>query len=98
MTQSNIRKKHSNILKFKIALEAFKEEKTIAVIAKEFSIHPSQINKWKKQLKEKGPIIFNESSSTSKDHLALKSQIDDLNRYIGELSVENQFFKKKLNF
>lgn len=48
-----IKKKHSHNLKFQVALESLKEQKTIVNIAKEFSVHPTQINKWKRQLKKK---------------------------------------------
>ena len=97
-SKSTIRKTHNNSYKFKVALEALKEQKTIATLAKEFSIHPTQINKWKKQLKEKGSTIFEQSDISNRTCKNLESQIDQLNQYIGELSVENKFFKKKFNF
>lgn len=93
-----IKKRHSNNLKFKVALESLKDQKTIANISKEFSIHPTQINKWKKQLKEKGSIIFEDSNARDRSSKELEEKIDELNKYIGELSVENKFLKKKLNF
>ena len=41
-----------------IVLEVLKEEKTIAQIASENSIHPNQIYKWKKQALENFPDLF----------------------------------------
>jgi transposase len=95
-----IRKKHSKEFKFKVALEALKEQKTIASICKEFQICESQVNAWKKQLKESGSFVFEDNSISSKlnDQADLESKIKELNEYIGELSVENKFFKKKLNY
>jgi transposase-like protein len=54
LPSSRIRKKHSKEFKFQVALEAVKEEKTIATICREFSIHDSQVNLWKRKLKEGG--------------------------------------------
>ena len=97
---SAIRKKHNKEFKFKVAIEALKEKKTIVEICKEFSVCESQVNIWKKQLKENGSFVFENSSISSKlnNQAALETKIKQLNEYIGELSVENKFFKKKLNF
>jgi transposase-like protein len=45
-----IRKRHSAAFKAKVALEAVKQDKTIAELAKEHQVHPVQISQWKKQL------------------------------------------------
>jgi len=39
-------------------LAAAKGDKTIAELASQYEVHPSQINKWKKQLLESLPEIF----------------------------------------
>ncbi len=97
---SKIRKKHSKEFKFKVAIEALKEQKTIAAICKEFCVCESQVNAWKKQLKESGSCVFENNLNSSKinNQAGLEAKIKELNEYIGELSVENKFFKKKLNF
>ncbi len=97
---SKIRKKHSKEFKFKVAIEAIKEQKTIAAICREFSVCESQVNAWKKQLKESGSYDFENRLNSSKfsTQADLEAKIKELNEYIGELSVENKFFKKKLNF
>ncbi len=43
------RKRLSAIQKAQIVLEAIQEDKSVAQIATENSIHPNQIHKWKKQ-------------------------------------------------
>ena len=97
---SKIRKKHSKEFKFKVAIEAIKEQKTIAAICREFCVCESQVNAWKKQLKESGSYVFENNLNSSKinNQADLEAKIKELNEYIGELSVENKFFKKKLNF
>ena len=44
------RKRHPASFKAKVALEAAKQTKTIAELAKTFQVHPVQISQWKKQL------------------------------------------------
>ena len=97
---SRIRKKHSKEFKFKVAIEALKEQKTISVICREFSVCESQVNLWKKRLKESGAVIFEDGLISSKlnKQSDLEDKIRELNEYIGELAIENKFFKKKLNF
>jgi transposase-like protein len=48
-----IRKKHSAQSKFKIALEAAKEIKTLNELSSLHYVHATQISKWKKQLIER---------------------------------------------
>ena len=97
---SHIRRKHSREFKFKVAIEALKEQKTIAAICREFSVCESQVNGWKRQLKEQGSSVFEDNGLSLKlnKQAELEAQIKRLNEYIGELSVENKFFKKNLNF
>ncbi len=44
------RRNHSPEFKFRTALEAAKEQKTINQLASEFNLHPNQISVWKKHL------------------------------------------------
>ena len=45
------RKRLSAIQKAQIVLETIREDKSVAEIATENSIHPNQIHKWKRQAK-----------------------------------------------
>ncbi|MBI9047577.1 MAG: transposase, partial [Anaerolineaceae bacterium] len=44
------RKQYSSPFKFKVALEAMKEQATINEIASQNNVHPNQVRNWKKQL------------------------------------------------
>lgn len=80
---SKIRKKHSKEFNFKVTIEAIKEQKTTAMICKEFCVCESQVNAWKKQLKESGSYIFENNINSSK----IKNQ-DDLEAKIKEYFLE----------
>ena len=43
------RRHHSAELKFQVALEAIKGQKTINELASEYQVHPNQISTWKRQ-------------------------------------------------
>lgn len=87
------RKQYDSQFKATVALEAAKNQKTIAQIASDYGVHPNQVGKWKKQLIESLPKIFtNRQSGTDK---ANEKLIDELYRQIGQLKVELDWLKKK---
>ena len=91
---SGIRKKFGKEYKAKVALEAVKGLKTVAELSSDYGVHANQIFKWKKDMLEQLPGIFAGRDGKDKDKDAL---IDRLYRQIGELQVENDWIKKKLN-
>ena len=44
------RRTHSPAFKAKVALEALREDMTLAELAKKHEVHPNQITDWKRQL------------------------------------------------
>ena len=53
------RKVFTGTQKAKVALTAVKGLKTINEIAQEFSVHPTQVNQWKKELMDNAGSLFN---------------------------------------
>ena len=92
----NKRRNHSSAFKAKVAFAAAKGDKTIAELASQYEVHPSQIAKWKKQLLESVPEIFScRRQNERQDQEALTAQ---LYQQIGQLKVELDWLKKKSGF
>lgn len=90
----NIRRVHPPAFKAKVAVEALKEQKTIAELSSFFGVHETQITKWKKQALEILAQGFSgKREQKTKDEREL---IQELYRQIGRLKVEVDFLKKKM--
>lgn len=87
------RKMYNPSEKATIALEALKGNLTLNEITKRYGVHFSQINRWKKQLKESVVDIF--SHGQQKRDLEKEELIQDLYKKIGQLEVEKDWLKKK---
>jgi len=85
------RRNHSPEFKFKVALEATKEQKTIGQLASEFNLHPTQIGTWKKYLLENGKNVFQPNGK----HELQTVQESELFEQIGRLKMELEWLKKK---
>jgi len=86
-----IRRTHGAAFKAQVAMEAIKEDRTIAELATEFKIHPNQITKWKKHFHDNVANIFADGSS--EEH---EKTVSGLYEEIGRLKVELDFLKKRL--
>jgi transposase len=92
------RQSYNSDFKKKVALEAIKERKTLQEIAAEHQIAPSQVTRWKDELiKGAGTLFENTNSKETKRIKELESNKLNLHQKIGQLSVEVDYLKKKLN-
>jgi len=88
------RKVHSDEFKAKVALEAVKGVRTLSELSSMFSIHPTVISHWKRQLLEGMPVVF--SSGRNGNGVTQEELTAPLYEEIGRLKVEVDFLKKKL--
>lgn len=86
---------HSPSLKFKIAIEAIKNEKTVNQIASEFEVSPSQIIEWKKQFLAEGTSIFQGKKPAKKTEA--HEDVELLQQQVGKLTLQVDWLKKKLS-
>jgi transposase-like protein len=76
--------------KFKVALEALKENKTVPELCREFELSAGQIYEWKKQLCEYGYETFSKKNKKHKE----QENVEHLHAVIGKLKVENDFLAR----
>lgn len=89
------RKSHAASFKAQVALAAFKGDKTINELAKQFGIHPTLIHGWKKQLQSGVEEVFARGGPiVAEDHQAVQAQLYE---QIGRLKMELEWLKKKLS-
>lgn len=89
-----MRKKFEAGFKARVALEAVKGEKTLAELSSQYGVHANMISRWKSELLAKLPTMFD--SKTSRRDNGEHEKIEVLYKNIGELKVENDWLKKKL--
>lgn len=89
------RRTFSASFKAKVALEALKERNSVEEIARKYELHPTQVTNWKKEFIRNASAAF-EGAGASEDAKDQDEKIDKLYSQIGQLKVENDWLKKKL--
>jgi putative transposase len=88
------RRRHSAAFKARVALEAAKQTKTIAELAKTYQVHPVQISQWKKQLLDGVEALFRDGRQREREEgQAIQAELYEK---IGRLNMEIEWLKKSV--
>ncbi len=85
------RRQHTAQFKFRVALEAASEAKTVSQIASEYEVHPTLVRNWKKQLLSEGADVFQRGKGKAPE-TGIKEA--ELYEQIGRLKMELEWLKK----
>ena len=91
-----MRKQYTAAFKAKVVQELVKEEKTLAQIASEYEVHPTQLKQWRAVALEGLASLFEKQDSTVVLQAAHEQQLTDLYAEIGKLTTQVTWLKKKL--
>ena len=91
-----MRKQYSAAFKARVVQELLKEEKSLAHIATEYEVHPTQLKNWRAVALEGLPGLFERQDSTAELRRAHEQQITELYAEIGKLTTQVAWLKKKL--
>jgi transposase len=89
------RTRYSAEFKARVALDAIREELTLAELAKKHGVHPNMISGWKRAaIKNMAAAFGKNAGPAAKDN---EAEIDKLHSKIGQLVVERDFLRRACN-
>jgi len=91
-----MRKKFEAGFKARVALEAVKGEKTLAELSSQYGVHSNMIVRWKQEMLQKLPGLFDKKAER-RENAQEAEKVDKLYKAVGELKMENDWLKKKLD-
>ena len=87
------RRRFTAEFKARVVRAALREDKTLAELASQFGVHPSQITEWKRQVLDAMPEVFGRRKAA--DAKAVEDHEARLYEQVGKLQVELEWMKKK---
>ncbi len=90
-------KSYESKLKASVAIEALEGKRELLEIATRHKIPKSTIHEWKDRLINHAIDLFKPPHERDKQIKQLQSDIEGLHKIIGEITIENNFLKKKLS-
>ena len=89
---ANPRRNHTREFKLQCCRQAATGQKRPAQICREHNLSESVLLRWRKEYEARGEAAFTEKQLSGDE--ALEARIAELERFCGQLSLENQILKK----
>jgi transposase-like protein len=90
-----MRKRYTPTFKAQVVRELLKEERTLAQVAAEHGVHPTQLIKWRTTALEGLPNLFARQDSTAALKADYEQRLAALYEEIGRLSTQVAWLKRK---
>lgn len=91
-----MRKQFSAAFKAQVVLEILKEERTVNEIAAAYGVHPTQLTRWKGQVVDGLPSLFDsEKKAVATLEAAHEEELERLYAEIGRLTTQLEWLGKK---
>jgi transposase len=88
------RRNHTREFKLQCCRQVSTGEKRPAQICREHNLSESVLLRWRKEYEARGEAAFSEKQPSGDE--ALEAKIAELERFCGQLSLENRILKKSL--
>jgi transposase-like protein len=89
-------KHHTAQFTAQVVRAALREEKTLAQLAREYGVHPTQISTWKTTALQDLPQVFERRDRMANQVAAYEQQIAELYAEIGRLTTQVAWLGKKV--
>jgi len=92
------RKRFTAEFKTNVVLTLLKEEKQIGEVAAEHEISPNQLRNWRREFLENAIMVFSQSKQEKElraKEKAIEEERNQLMAKVGQLTIENDWLKKK---
>ena len=93
------RKSYTPEFKAKVVLELLEGDDSLNAVASKYQISPGRLSDWRRQLADNASAAFSTESDARarrelvEDH---ERKVDNLNRIIGELTVERDYLQRSV--
>jgi transposase len=94
MKEKRLSRHHTRDFKLQCCRQVAAGEKRPAQICREHNLSESVLLRWRKEYDARGEAAFTERQPSGEE--ALQARIAELERFCGQLSLENQILKKSL--
>ncbi|WP_340085184.1 IS3 family transposase [Siminovitchia sp. FSL H7-0308] len=91
------RNRYTAEFKAKVVLEVLREEQTVNEIAAKYELSPVMVSRWKAEFLERSSMVFEKGpSEVDKVRKEYESKQENLEKLVGQLTVEVDWLKKNL--